>query len=119
MANAGIVYKILTAAQWEEALRLGHYAGSADDERDGFIHLSARDQLAGTAAKHFKGKAGLVLVSLDSSRLGDGLVWEPSRGGALFPHLYTPLDVTAALDVTAMPLGEDGVPVLPTEFYGC
>jgi uncharacterized protein (DUF952 family) len=60
-----------------------------------------------------------VLVVLDASRLGAGLVWEPSRGGALFPHLYAPLDVSAAVDVTALPLGEDGVPLLPTELRGC
>jgi uncharacterized protein (DUF952 family) len=116
---AGLVYKIMSTAEWVEAQGIGYFAGSEDDRRDGFIHLSGRDQLAGTAARHFKGKTGLVLVSLDASRLAAGLVWEPSRGGALFPHLYTPLDVSAAVEVTALPLGDDGVPVLPTELQGC
>lgn len=107
------VYKILTEAEWKTALVAGSYAGSADDARDGFIHLSAADQLAGTAAKHFKGKAGLVLVTLDIGRLGALLKWEPSRGGALFPHLYGTLDVGAALDVQPMPLAPDGVPIVP------
>src|SRR5690606_40463605 len=54
-AESRIVYKILTRADWEEALRAGRYAGSQDDVRDGFIHLSAPSQVAGTAARHFRG----------------------------------------------------------------
>ena len=107
------VYKIMTAADWQAAVRAGSYAGSADDARDGYIHLSAADQLAGTAARHFKGRQGLVLVALDATRLGPHLRWEASRGGALFPHLYAALDVRTATSAIAMPLGPEGVPVLP------
>jgi uncharacterized protein (DUF952 family) len=110
-----IVYKLLAAGEWRAAVAAGSYAGSADDERDGFIHLSAADQLAGTAAKHFKGKVDLVLVALDAARLGAALRWEPSRGGALFPHLYGALDPAAALSTTPTPLGPDGVPTLPED----
>lgn len=113
--NPDIIYKILTEQDWRDAVRAGHYAGSADDARDGFIHLSAADQLAGTAAKHFKGHTGLVLVALDAAKQGSALRWEPSRGGALFPHLYGPLDVSAAISVTPAPLGPDGIPLLPKD----
>jgi uncharacterized protein (DUF952 family) len=115
-ASRDVVYKILSASEWRAAVAAGSYGGSADDARDGFIHLSAADQLAGTAAKHFKGKADLVLVALDAKRLGEALRWEASRGGALFPHLYGTLDPAAALSVIPAPLGTDGVPVLPEEF---
>lgn len=111
--NDTTIYKILGESEWQAALRVGSYAGSADDARDGFIHLSTASQLAGTAEKHFKDKPGLVLVALDAARLGPQLKWEPSRGGALFPHLYAPLDVRAATSVLPMPLGADGVPALP------
>ncbi len=105
-----VVYKILAAADWREAVAARAYEGSPDDRRDGFIHLSTRSQVAGTAARHFKEQAGLVLVALDVARLGSALKWEPSRGGELFPHLYGPLDPAAAIDVTAMPLDAQGIP---------
>lgn len=110
-----IVYKILAADEWQAAKRAGSYAGSADDARDGFIHLSTADQLAGTAARHFRGKPGLVLVAFDAASLGPGLKWEPSRGGALFPHLYAVLPTAPALRVEPLPLDPDGVPVLPQD----
>jgi len=113
------VFKILPQADWYAAVLCGHYDGSADDRRDGFIHLSAADQVAGTAIKHFARQDGLVLVALDAERLGSALRWEPSRGGALFPHLYAALPVAAAVWVRPLPLGEGGVPVLPPEIAGC
>ncbi len=87
------VFKILTADQWSAMRALGRFDGSPADLADGFIHLSAADQVAGTAAKHFAGQEGLMLLTVDTDRLGSALRWEPSRGGALFPHLYAPLDL--------------------------
>ena len=85
------VYKILTAEQWAAMQAAGRFEGSADDRRDGFIHLSAKEQVEGTLARHFAGATGLVVLAVDDAALGDALRWEPSRGGALFPHLYAPL----------------------------
>jgi uncharacterized protein (DUF952 family) len=111
MANP--VYKILTENAFTEARRKGHFLGSADDLRDGFIHLSLADQLEGTLAKHYAGQDGLLLLALDPARLGAELKWEPSRGGALFPHLYAPLDFAAMLWAEPLELGKDGVHRLP------
>ena len=92
----------------DEAINLladGSFAGSSDDQRDGFVHLSARDQLAGTLEKHFAGEANLFLVVCAVDTLGDSLIWEPSRAGRLFPHLYRSLHMT---DVTLLaPIPED------------
>jgi uncharacterized protein (DUF952 family) len=107
------IYKILPEAAYEAAKREGRFSGSADDARDGFIHLSAANQLEGTLAGHFAGQEGLLLVALDPDRLGLALKWEPSRGGALFPHLYGPLDLAAVVGVKSLKLGEDGRHVLP------
>jgi uncharacterized protein (DUF952 family) len=107
------VYKVLTEAAFREAERKGHFAGSSDDARDGFIHLSAAHQLEGTLRTHFAGQAGLVLLAVDAGRLGESLRWEPSWGGALFPHLYAPLDLAALLWVAMLPLGADGRHILP------
>lgn len=107
-----VVYKICSRAEWQDALALGRYCGSADDVRDGFIHMSTEQQLEGTASKHFAGKPDLVVVAFDADRLGAGLKWEPSRGGALFPHVYEGLDPRQALWVKPMPPGPDGIPRL-------
>ena len=102
------LYKICPAALWREAERTGVFRGSAVDMRDGFIHFSTAEQAAETAAKHFAGQRDLVLVRVDAASLGDRLKWEPSRGGALFPHLYGDLDLAAVTKVDALPLGPDG-----------
>jgi uncharacterized protein (DUF952 family) len=108
-----IVYKICPAAQWEVAVRAGIYQGSPADLSDGYIHFSTAEQVAETAAKHFAGQVGLVLVAIDADALGPDLKWEPSRGGALFPHLYAELPVSAALWVEPMPLDRAGRHLIP------
>jgi uncharacterized protein (DUF952 family) len=103
-----LIYKIAPAALWAEAERSGAFAGSPADRADGYIHFSTRDQAAETAARHFAGQADLVLIAVDAGRLGDELKWEASRGGALFPHLYGPLPVAAAVWTRPLPLAADG-----------
>ncbi len=110
--HPAIVYKILPSADWAAAVAAGVYAGSADDARDGFIHLSTAEQLAGTAARHFRDKPGLVLVAFEAAALGEALRWELSRGGALFPHLYGALLPPLAQWQKPLPLGADGVPII-------
>nr|WP_205864477.1 DUF952 domain-containing protein [Planosporangium mesophilum] len=99
---------MLSAAEWVEAEARGRYDGSAVDHRDGFIHLSGRDQVIETAERHFTGQTGLVMLTVDPDRLGDDLRWEPSRRGALFPHVYGPLPAHAVVAVHALP---DDLPV--------
>jgi uncharacterized protein (DUF952 family) len=99
------IYKICDQAAWKEAQSAGAYAGSPVDHRDGFIHFSTATQLPGTAAKHFAGLPGLMLVAVDGARLGSDLRWEPSRGGELFPHLYAALPLAAVL--WARPLADE------------
>ncbi|MBE7218387.1 MAG: DUF952 domain-containing protein [Caulobacteraceae bacterium] len=103
-------YKILAAREWEHALAAGVYEGSAIDLADGFIHFSTAEQTPETAARHFRGREGLLLLEVETVALGSSLRWEPSRGGALFPHLYGALPVSAVLEVHPFPLGQDGVP---------
>lgn len=110
---AGQVYKIMSEADFEAAMREGCFRGSADDLSDGFIHLSAAHQVADTLASHFSVQADLVLLALDAGRLGSELKWEPSRGGALFPHLYAPLDLAALLWAEPLPLDAERRHVLP------
>lgn len=101
-----IIYKILRAAEWQKAKEKGRFEGAPVDMKDGYIHFSAADQVRETAAKHFSGEEGLVILRVGTERLGEALKWEPSRGGALFPHLYAPLELEAVLE--AVPLPWDG-----------
>ncbi|MDO3705919.1 DUF952 domain-containing protein [Micromonospora sp. C28SCA-DRY-2] len=98
-----MIYKLLPTTEWDEALAAGHLAGTAVDRQDGFVHLSAADQVVETARRHFAGATGLTLLTVDPARLGDALRWEPSRGGQLFPHLYGPLPVAAVVAAQALP----------------
>jgi uncharacterized protein (DUF952 family) len=107
------IYKILPKRLWEEALQTGAFAGSPVDIADGFIHFSTASQVQETAAKHFSGVRDLVLVAVDANALGDAIKWEPSRGGALFPHLYGSLPVKLAEWVKLMALDANGTPRVP------
>ena len=81
------VFKLLRASEWAAFDAAGVFDGSPDDRRDGYIHLSAAEQVEGTRAKYFAG-IDAVRVTLDAAALGPALRWEVSRGGARFPHLY-------------------------------
>jgi uncharacterized protein (DUF952 family) len=108
-----LIYKICTAAEWHEAEHAGVYRGSAVDHHDGFIHFSTAEQATETAARHFAGQHDLVLVAVAADRLGERLKWEPSRGGALFPHLYGELPLAAVLRVDPLPLDAAGRHAFP------
>ncbi len=108
-----LIYKIAPRALWREAEAKGAFAGAPVDLADGYIHFSTAAQVRETAAKHFAGQDDLLLIAVEPERLGDALKWEVSRGGALFPHLYAPLDPAAARRVEPLPLGEDGNHVFP------
>lgn len=92
---------------------MGLYEGSMDDQRDGFIHFSTAAQLAASAAKHHAGATDRVLLAVAPARLEGELRWEPSRGGALFPHLYGGLRPREVIAVWDLPLGADGRHVFP------
>ena len=81
------VYKILDANDWRHACERGQYVGSEDDKRDGFIHLSAAHQLAGTVAKYFSGKRNLLLVVFAADDLGESLKWGSVAGRRSLPSL--------------------------------
>ncbi len=108
-----LVYKIAPAALWREAEAAGAFRGAPVDLADGFIHLSTAGQARETAARHFAGQADLLLVAVATEALGDALRWEPSRGGALFPHLYGPLPLGAVRAVAPLPLGAGGAHAFP------
>lgn len=109
------IYKIFRAPEWEALVAAGETLGAPIDLADGYIHFSTAAQAAETAAKHFAGVTGLVLAVVDADALGDDLTWEPSRGGALFPHLYRALRLSEVASHTALPVGPDGTHQFPED----
>lgn len=104
------VYKIVPASLWASATAHGTFDGSADDKRDGYIHLSNAAQLPGTSAKYFRNQPDLLLIAFNTGDLEPHLVWEASRGGELFPHYYGHLPIKLALWERPLPLDSSGVP---------
>lgn len=102
-----IVYKIFRADEYAAFQRDGRTKGAPIDLEDGYIHMSTGDQVEVTASKYFSGEQGLKLLGIESTALGPELKWEPSRGGALFPHLYRELTAEDVLFVRDLPF-EDG-----------
>ncbi|CAN7317966.1 DUF952 domain-containing protein [Bosea sp. LjRoot90] len=109
-----LIYKICPEALWREAEATSLFKGAPIDLADGFIHFSTAGQVRETAAKHFAGQDCLLLIAVDDAKLGEALRYEPSRGGAMFPHLYAPLDPKQARWIAPLPL-DDGGHVFPED----
>ena len=103
-----LIYKIFRRPEWDAFKAAGETLGAPIDLSDGYIHISTAQQVAETAAKHFAAESDLVLVALDDLALGPALKWEPSRGGALFPHLYRKLTMADVVWDKSLPLGATG-----------
>jgi len=106
--TAMLIFKIFLRPEWDAFRAAGQTAGAPIDLADGYIHFSTAAQVAETAAKYFAHHSDLVLVALEADALGPALKWEPSRGGALFPHLYRPLHLADVVWDKSLPLGATG-----------
>jgi uncharacterized protein (DUF952 family) len=103
-----LIYKIISKKLWQDAEKTGVFNGAPVDLADGFIHFSTAAQVQETARRHFKGQSDLLLLTLDDQELGEALIYEPSRGVDLFPHLYAPLSTNHVMRVASLPLLADG-----------
>ncbi len=101
-----LIYKIFRPAEWAALREAGETDGAPVDVQDGFVHFSTPAQAAETAAKHFAGAEGLILLACDAEAMGADLKWEVSRGGAEFPHLYRPLRLADVVWSRPLPLVE-------------
>lgn len=105
---AGMIYKILRSEEWAALQADGETAGAPIDVADGYVHFSTAEQVRETASKHFGGAEGLMLLAYDEAVMTGDLHWEPSRGGALFPHLYGPLRLADVVWAKPLPVQGDG-----------
>lgn len=100
--EARLCFKVLRYAEYDAFKSRGLFAGSSDDLKDGFIHLSLRHQVRGTVEKHFQGLDDLWLLAIAVPTSDTELRMEPSRGGDLFPHLYRALSADDVLWVSPL-----------------
>ncbi|MEE2996814.1 MAG: DUF952 domain-containing protein [Pseudomonadota bacterium] len=107
------IYHLCQKTTWQEALKMGEYFGSALDLKDGFIHFSTADQIVQTVDLHLTGVEGLVMLKVPTSAVTDSLIWEKSRDGVTFPHLYRTLKCDEAIDVTELELDKNNRHVIP------
>lgn len=112
-ARPDVAYKILTGEQLSRLLADGTFAGAPVDLADGYIHMSTAEQAQGTLDKHFAGQDDLHVAAVDLAALGNAVKWEVSRGGALFPHIYADLPLSAVIAHAPVARDGDGVLVLP------
>lgn len=114
MTTPEFIYKITTASAFAPARLSGTFAGMPIDLDDGYMHFSTASQLAETLRLHFRGQRDLLILAIRAAELGDKLVWEPSRGGELFPHLYgAPLDCRTIAWEEPVSVDDDGGCTLP------
>jgi len=103
-----IIYKIFRPQEWQNLVDHDQTQGAPIDVTDGYIHFSTSEQVRETAAKHFANAGDLILVACDSDAMQPDLKWEPSRGGALFPHLYRQMQMKDVLWHKPLPQGDAG-----------
>ena len=103
-----MIYKILRSDEWAALQADGETAGAPIDVTDGYVHFSTSEQVRETAAKHFAGDEGLMLLAYNEEQMDGDLRWEESRGGALFPHLYGPLRLADLIWAKPLPMAGNG-----------
>ena len=108
-----VAFKVLTGPQMAVLEADGVFAGAPIDLADGYVHLSTADQVTETVDKHFAGQTDLHVAAVDLAVLGQAVKWEPSRGGALFPHVYAALPLNAVLAYGPLERDADGGVRLP------
>lgn len=113
MTIPDLIYKIAAEAIYAPARGAATFAGMPIDATDGYLHLSTAAQLPETLRLHFAGQPGLVLLAVRTADLGEALVWEPSRGGQLFPHYYGALPLSAMAWEAPLSVAADGSCTLP------
>jgi uncharacterized protein (DUF952 family) len=108
------IFHITKRGEWERAKREGSYR-TPTLASEGFIHCSRSDQVIRIANTLFRGQAGLVLLEIDTRRVGAEIRHENCEGGReLFPHIYGALDLGSVVRVLAFEPGEDGSFAMPS-----
>ncbi|WP_338074534.1 GNAT family N-acetyltransferase [Kineosphaera limosa] len=103
---------ITTAAPWRMALAVGSVVTPSLAGSEGFIHLSAPEQVHLPADRLYAGRDDLLLLVIDPARLDAQVRWEPGvpsdPDSMLFPHFYGSLPTSAVTSVVPWRPGPQG-----------
>ncbi|MEJ3747775.1 DUF952 domain-containing protein [Actinomycetes bacterium KLBMP 9797] len=101
-----MIFHIAELADWQAAQAAGDYRVSTRGRtlaEEGFIHASRRDQVRATAEAFYAGAGPLVLLTIDPARLTSPVRDEEVAPGAVFPHIYGPVNLDAVVAVEPFP----------------
>jgi uncharacterized protein (DUF952 family) len=108
-----LIVHITSTQSWAEVID-AYTAPSLKTE--GFIHCSSPEQVTDPANALFFGQKDLVLLCIDTRRLGAEVIHEDCyEAGQTFPHIYGPINRDAVIAVVPFPPDEDGGFSLPAE----
>ena len=110
--NLEFIFKIIDKEEWQKAKQAGTYEGSKKDTEDGYIHFSEEEQVEETLLRHYPKKDNLILLKVNAFKL-EHLLWEQASNGDMYPHLYSPLDISNVEEEFELPLNDDGNHILP------
>jgi uncharacterized protein (DUF952 family) len=84
-----IIFHITTFQHWQDFKDLAFFIDESH-MKDGFIHCSTNEQLAGVLERFFSHITdALILLTIDVEKLHSRLEWEKAEGtDELFPHIY-------------------------------
>jgi uncharacterized protein (DUF952 family) len=98
-----VIYHIALAADWAQAQRDGQYTISTRGRtlaEEGFIHAATAAQVNQVADAYYRDAPDLVLLVIDTERLGPELRYDPVPGQEQpYPHIYGPLNADAVVEV--------------------
>jgi beta-hydroxylase len=107
------IYRIVSREEAGRCAAAGEVVKRPDE--DAFLHCATRDQLADVLEAHFESAGPLALLELDAAALGEGLEWERSKSGALYPHIYGPAPFSCVRTVHLVGMTEGGAYRLPED----
>ena len=113
--NFKFIYKICSKSELDSEKKNNQFFGSKKDLEDGFIHFSGEEQVRATLKKYYLNQKDLILLKVDTLKL-DHLIWEQASDGNMFPHLYSPLDLSNVVGEFKISLKDDGSHILPDNF---
>jgi uncharacterized protein (DUF952 family) len=111
-----MIYHITSRTAWDQARQRGDYRAESL-ETEGFIHCSTDQQVIPVVEKFYKGQNNLLVLVIEPEHLIADLKWEaPAEGapppgvpeGALFPHIYGPINLEAIIRVFDLQSHPDG-----------
>ena len=107
-----LIYHIATAADWDEARRVGEYTTSTRGRslaEQGYIHASTERQVGPVANMIYTGLTDLLVLVIDPSRVSSEIKYEPVHGwDEPFPHIYGPLNPDAVIEARPLDTSADG-----------